>query len=346
MGLIVLALLLTACTQLRTREVEILHTRVSAAAHEFSSSIPGDSYIWSFGDGNEGVGRHVEHAYSKRGTYTVNLNVYHGVENFHAAVSIEVGHDWIVNGASDPSEVSVGSHKLLQRLQEAHDGDTVHVSGAFGQLVLDDLQLEIVGDATFFRIEYRSTGGILSGVTVTSQDYDQFVDPTPERSALILDHGSPQIERCTIHGNSVDGYGGGIYAFNSSATFIECEISENRAGQGGGGVYVYGSNAFPTFVSCTFRSNRADANGGAILMRSILDQPLSPETRPLHVEGCEFASNRARATFSGVPVAGGAIHIGFGGRAAIVDCTYSGNWPADVVFEDTYRSPASRHDRT
>ncbi len=338
-ALLLVAICLAACTQHGTPELTILHTRVSAAVHRFSASIPADSYAWSFGDGTWAEGRDVDHAYAERGTYTVNLNVYQGIDCYHSALSIDVGRDWIVNGAPDPSEVSVGSHELLHHLREAHDGDTVHVSGAFGQLVVDELRLEIMGDATFYRIEYRGMGGTLYGVTVTSNGYDQFVDPTPERSALILDHGAPLIEGCTIRGNSVDGYGGGIYAFNSSATFIDCEISENRAGQGGGGAYVIGSSVFPRFLDCTFHSNRADADGGGILMRTIQDEPLPPEATLLRLEGCTFIDNRAQATFSVVPVSGGAVHIGFGGRALIADCSYSRNWPADVVFEDPYLRP-------
>lgn len=337
LGMMLLAL--SACTQLRTLEVEILHTRLSAAVHRFSSPLPGDSYAWDFGDGNWAEGRTVEHAYAKRGTYTVNLNLYYGVENHHVAIQIEVGAEWTIHGEAHPDGMPSETWKIqdLQlEIAKAEDGDTLWVSGEFGELILDEKEVDIVGDATFVRIIYRGVGGLLSGVTIIGT---QDVEREEPRSALILDHADPRIEGCMILGSTVDGYGGGIYAINSAATIVDCLLSENGAGQGGGGAYVYGSSVFPQFLNCTFHRNQAGADGGAILMRTILDEPLSPQATLLRLDGCTFIENRAQATFSAAPVSGGAIHIGFGGRAVIADCSYSGNWPADVVFEDPYRRP-------
>jgi len=74
------------------------------------------------------------------------------------------------------------------------------------------------------------------------------------------------IIRCHIRNNYSEKYGGGIYIDRatyqpSMLTLINCEITGNNSGYGGG-VYCYGSRV--DFINCTISGNRSRAEGGGI----------------------------------------------------------------------------------
>jgi len=76
---------------------------------------------------------------------------------------------------------------------------------------------------------------------------------------------SSVVEGFTIkNGNVGGGEGGGVYCYQSSPTFNNCNISNNRAYYGGG-VYCY-PNSSPTFNNCVISNNTAsNYNGGGVL---------------------------------------------------------------------------------
>ena len=60
---------------------------------------------------------------------------------------------------------------------------------------------------------------------------------------------------------SIDGNGGGIYAYKSQAVFADLIIQNNEA-RSGGGIYV--SNSFNQFINVNINENTADNDGGGI----------------------------------------------------------------------------------
>jgi len=307
-------LLLAACTVIPPL-AHIDCAQISSAEFRFTGS-PDGLCRWDFGDGTRTAGETVDHAYAERGVYTVNLNVHTADGTCSTAIVVKAGAEWYVN----PENRSLLS--LDATVQAAEPGDTIYLSGAHGSLILDKA-LDIVGtNATLTTLIYRNTAGSLSGIRITGDN---------GHSALVLDHATPHLEDCVVEGNSVGGYGGGIYALDSAATFLRCEIRSNSAACGGGGVYAVGEHSFPQFVDCLFQGNSANAGGGAILVRAWMTQPLQPEAQLLEATECTFLGNSARGRF-----AGGAVHVGTGCRAKLVDCVYAQNSPADVVREDYY----------
>jgi len=81
------------------------------------------------------------------------------------------------------------------------------------------------------------------------------------------DNSSPNLQNVTITGNSAEtnygenGYGGGIYCYNSDPSLNDVTISDNTAYHGGG-IYCFESN--PDLQNVTITGNNADDSGGGI----------------------------------------------------------------------------------
>lgn len=320
--------LLTSCSDpLPPFGVSIEYSHASSAGLGFearASSTP-TSYSWDFGDGSSSAEASPAHTYGIRGTYTVNLNVFDDEGRLASShVNVTVGHDWHV-----PRDAGVQGV-----IDAASEGDTVFVAKDAGPILVEK-EIEIVaeGQCTLSVVEYRGVSGLLRGFTLTKakQRYKEEV-PKP---ALTLTAASPRIENCTFsEGDAV--YGGAVFAQDSAAQFHDCLFVGNRAQLGGGAVYAVGSQAFPSFFDCTFRNNQSDNAGGALLVSlgdSSIDKP-STQFLP-HVENCSFVNNRGHQnpSMSGKMV-GGAIHIGTGCRVILRGNSFSGNSPADVIYED------------
>jgi parallel beta-helix repeat protein len=63
-------------------------------------------------------------------------------------------------------------------------------------------------------------------------------------------------------GNDQDGYGGGMFNFQSNPTINKCRFKYNTADFEGGG--MYNEESSPTLTNCTFVGNAADFYGGGI----------------------------------------------------------------------------------
>jgi predicted outer membrane repeat protein len=105
----------------------------------------------------------------------------------------------------------------------------------------------------------------------------------------------------------INGYatnGGGIHCNNSSPTFANCVLKDNRAKYGGG---MHNRRSDPKLINCTFGSNAANENGGGIYsLRSNLT-----------LTGCEFSGNLCKNF-------GGGMFIG-GDNLTLARCSFSGN---------------------
>jgi predicted outer membrane repeat protein len=316
---VVLTSLLTSCSSaVPPFQVSVEYSRTSSAGlnlKALASATP-TVYSWTFGDGAMSDAASPAHAYAVRGTYTVNLNVF-DEEGRHAStyVTVTVGHDWRVPGDG----------KIQQVIDSAKAGDTILVSQGGGPiLITKDLEIVAATRCTLTLVQYRGAGGVLKGFSLAGDG---------EMSALGLDDAAPTIQDC-IFSNNAAIHGGAVYAQDSAARFEGCLFTSNSSQLGGGAVYALGSHAFPSFYNCTFRGNRASDAGGGLLIR-LLDRSLLPDAQCPHVEDCSFVSNSGRQNpATPVRAVGGAIHVGTGCRVILRGNSFSGNTPADVIYED------------
>ena len=111
----------------------------------------------------------------------------------------------------------------------------------------------------------RAARGIANYGQLTVSD-SRIVDnsTTPESGFAgggILNYGTLTVHRSTIAGNESE-VGGGIYGHGgASTTILDSTLSDNFAGDGGGGIYTIGEL---TIVNSTISGNRAIGDGGGI----------------------------------------------------------------------------------
>jgi hypothetical protein len=72
---------------------------------------------------------------------------------------------------------------------------------------------------------------------------------------------SASISHCIIEGN-VASFGAGIYLWNSTGRVQFCSIRNNNAGADGGGALLFGGT--PTVSDCSVVNNRANSRGGGL----------------------------------------------------------------------------------
>ncbi|MBN1592442.1 MAG: right-handed parallel beta-helix repeat-containing protein, partial [Candidatus Coatesbacteria bacterium] len=124
------------------------------------------------------------------------------------------------------------------------------------------------------------------------------------------DYSNPTLIDCMIIENrtqSTEGHGGGIYSYDCSPTLIDCEISDNFATLGGGGILIYGAEAQPALVRCLISNNAAGDHGGGLCFGC-----------DLTLMDCQIINNVAETA------EGGGIYV-TGGDPAISSCDISGN---------------------
>ena len=119
---------------------------------------------------------------------------------------------------------------------------------------------------------------------------------------------------CIVSGNSTTGaifheagYGGGLYAGNSSMmTLTNCSIANNSAGVGGGGMLLEGNPS--TIAGCMICGNSAGWWGGGVACEKDL----------LSMTNCVIARNTAGE-------GGGGLACGSGGVLTVGNCTIQAN---------------------
>ena len=127
------------------------------------------------------------------------------------------------------------------------------------------------------------------------------------------------------------GYGGGVWANNSSTVFENCSFINNISNNNGGAVNYWGGSSSPEFYHTTFDGNSATANGGAIY--------IAPDAAGFKVEYCTFVNN-STANGNGAAIQtnhpGTVINSTFYGNTATGDAGTLGI--GDYVFVDVYNS--------
>ncbi|MCP4550114.1 MAG: T9SS type A sorting domain-containing protein [bacterium] len=133
---------------------------------------------------------------------------------------------------------------------------------------------------------------------------------------IYVDSSIVTIEDCTISGNTVPGYGGGIaFGANAGGTVTNCQILNNtnsHAYGNGGGIYANSSN--PAITNCTIAGNSASGAyglGGGIAVNF--------DPSPL-LTNCTIADNAC-----GPQGAGGGIMVGWFCDVQINNCIISGS---------------------
>jgi len=104
------------------------------------------------------------------------------------------------------------------------------------------------------------------------------------------------------------GFGGGVWANNSSTVFEDCSFINNVSNNNGGAVNYWGGSSSPVFKNTIFDGNSATSYGGAIY--------IAEDAGGFHVEYCTFVDNSAS-------VNGGAIDVSRNGD--VINSTFSGN---------------------
>ncbi|MBL51641.1 MAG: hypothetical protein CMG57_06750 [Candidatus Marinimicrobia bacterium] len=126
------------------------------------------------------------------------------------------------------------------------------------------------------------------------------------------------------------GYGGGVWANNSSTVFENCSFINNVAHNNGGAVNYHGGSSSPVFKNTLFDGNSSTAYGGAIY--------IAEDAGGFHVEGCTFVNNSSANN-------GGAIQTSKSGN--VINSTFFGNTTGEYgaisigqqsVYVDVYNS--------
>jgi predicted outer membrane repeat protein len=125
------------------------------------------------------------------------------------------------------------------------------------------------------------------------------------------------LEDCTVSGSDVNYSGGAIFVADGSLTASGCEFEQNKARFHGGAIDIEDS-ANLTLGDCSFTSNSL-ALGGNTHREGGAVYAIPVET--LSLQGCTFAANST----SGIAARGGACMLYGRQKAAIVDCTFTGN---------------------
>ncbi|MHC4500701.1 MAG: right-handed parallel beta-helix repeat-containing protein, partial [Planctomycetota bacterium] len=122
------------------------------------------------------------------------------------------------------------------------------------------------------------------------------------------------VVNCIVSGNSADHRGGGLYAYWSSPTFINCTVIGNQALEGGGvgsfsRDYIPELIGHPTLINCILRNNRA---------------PLGPQGALINTKDVWGWGEHTEMTVSYCNVQGGQDGI-------FVDTRYTPPWPPCVL---------------
>jgi predicted outer membrane repeat protein len=127
--------------------------------------------------------------------------------------------------------------------------DTSYIS----QTIIDGNQ---DGSVVTFESEEDSTS-ILTGFTITNGLPDGW------GGGIYCWESSPSLVNVTIMNNSVAHRGGGIYCYSSSPSLVNVTITNNSSWEFGGGIYCSYSSS-PSLVNVTISNNSAGWEGGGI----------------------------------------------------------------------------------
>ena len=153
-------------------------------------------------------------------------------------------------------------------------------------------------------------------------------------------YSNPTIRNCVVRSCNAGRYGGGVFAYLSAPTLINCLLVSNAANSGGGAA---ARSSEIRLVNCTIAENVADDSGGGVLIlkssdatieNSIIADNTAPNGTDLSLGGVDYASVLT-ISYSAVP----------GGEAAVQitgDSTL--NWGSGMVGNDPEFADPSAED--
>ena len=267
-----------------------------------SSYSPVSSWLWSFGDGETSSERDPIHQYQRQGSYTVSLTVT--AEDGQNTVT-RTGYVRVVATATCTIDVCQGGacpHETIQSAIDASlDGDTVVVQPGEYVENIDFKGKAVTVVSRDGKEETAIDGGCAGSVAVfaNGEGAGSVLDGFTLRNGCAVYGGgircegsSPTIRNCDIVENDATAGGGGIAALHSSDPVLRsCRIEENTAGHGGG-VGCYFSSS-PRIAETAVVGNHSRDNGGGICAY----QSSSPVVESSAVEG-NTAANRGGGMYA------------------------------------------------
>ena len=142
----------------------------------------------------------------------------------------------------------------------------------YGGAIRSEATLPIIESCIFSNNQATGVGGAINAWSIKIRDCE-FVDNVSgsQGGGIYLfgtGSGSSMVERCSFTENIATNYGGAIHVYNFSGNktlaMRNCLMTDNYAGQRGGGMYLaYGVNSIAV-ENCTVVDNEAGSNGGGI----------------------------------------------------------------------------------
>ena len=157
------------------------------------------------------------------------------------------------------------------------------------------------------------------------------------------------ITNCVIRNNLgyFNGWGAGLYVWQSAAVVAGCTLSGNTAPGSiqGGGAYCGGTTTDVTFKNCVFSRNQADAGGG-LFTDWVLDASLSAAVRSqrcrVSLVNCTAAQNRLVG--SALSSAAGGVHSTGADLLITSSILWSNTGKALVIVDAPSKSPVTYSD--
>ena len=235
---------------------------------------------------------------------------------------------------------------ITEAIAMASDGDRIELGPGtyYESIVLNDRELTIEGvegpdrtvvDATSFKQPVITIRGgkddriTIRGMAFTggTGDEETYGKELTIGGGMLVRGASPLVENCRFMGNVVSGQGGAVWVGESAAPrFLRCRFTANRAERGGG---VYTRNSESTFLDCDFNANTANFAGGGIAIATgsvltVLDSKFDECTTTfngggIHISESTAEIERTRFIRCAAGLAGGAIYVGYNGRAELSD---------------------------
>ncbi|WP_256012887.1 T9SS type A sorting domain-containing protein [Desertivirga xinjiangensis] len=141
---------------------------------------------------------------------------------------------------------------------------------------------------------------------------------------LYMYNSSSVLTNIMVSNNSAGNSGGGLYLTTSSAAVLNnVSFENNRSGSSAGGMYIY--NSSPLITKAIFANNEAVTNGGAIF---IYGSSATNVSTPV-IQNAVFYNNKSLNTTAGDdPVGGGAVYSSSRVNAIFTNTTFYGNTSA------------------
>ncbi len=167
--------------------------------------------------------------------------------------------------------------------------------------------------------------------TILSGDINELGDANDNSFHVVTGVNGGLLDGFTIsggdaNGSGLDGYGGGIYCYQTSPTIRNCLIEDNYSEDRGAGMYCFDSDSL-VLASCVFRGNKTAGSGAGAF-----NQYCSPQ-----FTNCLFLENEAEGRGGG-----GGVKNNYHANPSVINCTFFNNSARDGgggMCNSQYSSP-------